>query len=191
MANRSYLFASPFMPGAGAAPDDPQRVQGLSEYAYAIPLVYRILVSADVRLCTSMIWTVPEATALAGRCGAGIDRLAQFLSRIADPTVAPLKDQALDFLARHADRGGYIVLECAEILDMGEAPLAAQAAALLRGVQHIDAEIETTLAQLAPKKKNFWQRVLPPSQESIEAPLRELGLGCWSDTLYHSPNDAP
>ncbi len=138
-----------------------------------------------------MIWTVPEHTALTGRCGAGIDRLQQFLACIDHPAIAPLRDEALGFLNGHADRNGHFVLECAEILDMGDAPLAEQAANLLQGVQNIDAEIEATLARLAPKKKNCWERVFTPSQESIEAPLRELGLGYWSDTLYYSPNDAP
>lgn len=191
MANRSYLFASPFVPGADPEKDDPRQVKGISERSYAIPLVYRLLVSADVRLCRSMIWNVPEPTALAGRAGAGIDRLQQFLARIDHRAVAPLCKQALDFLNNHADRNGYFVLECAEILDMGDAPLGEQAADLLKDVQNIDAEIEAAVAELAPKKKNFWQRVLTPSQESIEAPLRELGLGYWSDTLYYAPDQAP
>ena len=70
MANRSYLFASPFVPGADPEKDDPRQVKGISERSYAIPLVYRLLVSADVRLCRSMIWNLPEPTALAGRAGA-------------------------------------------------------------------------------------------------------------------------
>jgi hypothetical protein len=192
MANRSYLFASPFVPGPDPAKDDPRQVKGISERNYDIPLVYQLLVSADVQLCRSMIWTrLDEPTALAGRAGAGIDRLQRFLARIDHPSVAPLRDEALGFLNRHADRNGYFVLECAEILDMGDEPLAEQAASLLRDVQDIDAEIEAAIARLAPKKKNIWERIFTPSQESIEVPLRELGLGYWSDTLYYAPNDAP
>ena len=191
MANRSYLFASPFVPGPDAAGNDPKQLKGLSECNYNIPLVYRLLVSADVQLCRSMIWTsLDEPTALAGRAGAGIDRLQQFLSRIDHPSIAPLRDQALDFLNSHADRNGYFVLECAEILDMGDEPLGEQAERLLRDVQNIDAEIEAAITRLAPQKKTFWDHIFTPSQESIEAPLRELGLGYWSDTLYYSPNDA-
>ena len=191
MANRSYLFASPFVPGPDPEKDDPRQVQGISERNYDIPLVYQLLVSADVQLCRSMIWTdMAEPTALSGRAGAGIDRLQRLLARIDHPSVAPLRDQALGFLSRHADRDGYFVLECAEILDMGDEPLGEQAARLLRDVQHIDAEIEAAIARLAPKKKNFWERIFTPSQQSIEAPLRELGLGYWSDTLYYSPNVA-
>ncbi|MGJ7608047.1 DUF7822 domain-containing protein [Variovorax sp. LT1R20] len=191
MANRSYLFASPFVPGPDAAGNDPRQLKGLSECNYNIPLVYRLLVSADVQLCRSMIWTsLDEPTALAGRAGAGIDRLQQFLSRIDHPSVAPLRDQALDFLNSHADRNGYFVLECAEILDMSDEPLGEQAESLLKGVQNIDTEIEAAITRLAPQKKTFWDRIFTPSQESIEAPLRELGLGYWSDTLYYSPNDA-
>lgn len=191
MANRSYLFASPFVPGADAAGNDPRQLKGLSECKYNIPLVYRLLVSADVQRCRSLIWSMPEPTALVGRAGAGIDRLEQFLARIDHPAIAPMRDQALDFLNRHADRNGYIFLECAEVLGMDDTPLDTQAASLLQGVQNIDAEVETALAQLAPKKKSFWDRVFTPSQESIEAPLRDLGLGYWSNTLYFSLDDAP
>ncbi|MDH6167879.1 hypothetical protein M2282_003029 [Variovorax boronicumulans] len=191
MANRSYLFASPFVPGPNAAGNDPKQLKGLSECNYNIPLVYQLLVSTDVQLCRSTIWTsLDEPTALAGRAGAGIDRLHQFLSRIDHPSVAPLRDQALDFLNSHADRNGYFVLECAEIFDMGDEPLGEQAVSLLRDVQNIDTEIEAAISRLAPQKKTFWDRIFTPSQESIEAPLRELGLGYWSDTLYYSPNDA-
>jgi len=191
MANRSYLFASPYVPGPDAAGNDPKQLKGLSECKYNIPLAYRLLVSADVQLCRSMIWTdLDEPTALAGRAGAGIDRLQQFLARIDHPSVAPLRNQALNFLNSHADRNGYFVLECAEILDMGDEPLGEQAESLLRDVQNIDTEIEAAITRLAPQKKTFWDRIFTPSQESIEEPLRELGLGYWSDTLYYSPNDA-
>ena len=191
MANRSYLFASPYVPGPDAAGNDPKQLKGLSECNYNIPLVYQLLVSADVQLCRSTIWTsLDEPTALAGRAGAGIDRLQQFLARIDHPSVAPLRNQALNFLNSHADRNGYFVLECAEILDMGDEPLGEQAESLLRDVQNIDTEIEAAITRLAPQKKTFWDRIFTPSQESIEEPLRELGLGYWSDTLYYSPNDA-
>jgi hypothetical protein len=191
MANRSYLFASPFVPGPEPAKDDPRQLKGISEHAYGIPLAYRLLVSADVQLCRSMIWSSPDGpTALAGRAGAGMDRLQQFLVRIEQPEVAPLREEALHFLNRHADRNGYFVLECAEIFDMGDTALGEQAANLLRDVQNIQAEVEAAIAWLVPKKKNFWERIFTPSQESLEAPLRELGLGYWSDTLYYAPNGA-
>lgn len=192
MANRSYLFASPFVPGASAASgSDAGQLKGLSECSYNIPLVYRLLVSVDVQRCPSLIWSMPEPTALVGRAGPGLDRLEQFLARIDHPAIAPMRDQALDFLNRHVDRNGYLFLECAEVLTMSDESLETQAASLLQGVQTINVEVETALARLVPQKKTFWDRIFTPSQESIEAPLRDLGLGYWSDTLYFSLNAAP
>ncbi|ERB50433.1 hypothetical protein N806_04390 [Rhodococcus sp. P27] len=44
--------------------------------------------------------------------------------------------------------------------------------------------MEAALATLAPAKPRFWERLFTPTQESVEEPLRELGLGYWSETLY-------
>lgn len=54
---------------------------------------------------------------------------------------------------------------------MEDEPFAEQGTALLAGLADIGAAMEVALAGLQ-------------SQESIEKPLRELGLGYWSDTLY-------
>lgn len=53
MANRSYLFAISHPP---ASHDDrPLTVSGLSEWAYELPFLYRLLASGDPRLCASLI----------------------------------------------------------------------------------------------------------------------------------------
>lgn len=44
--------------------------------------------------------------------------------------------------------------------------------------------MEAALATLAPAKPRFRERLFTPTQESVEEPLRELGLGYWSETLY-------
>ncbi|WFR73716.1 hypothetical protein P9209_09120 [Prescottella defluvii] len=185
MANRSYLYTTSFAPDADATRTPTDRVAGISEWAYAVPLVFRILVSGDPRPCRSLIWSdVPDAMAISGRCGPGIARLEQFLARIDHPALGSLADDAIAFLHAHTEPDGYFVLECAEIFAMDDAPLGEQNTREIERLGKIDTEIEAALADLAPAKPNFWQRIFKPTQESLEDPLRELGLGYWSDVLY-------
>ncbi|MCL2534013.1 MAG: hypothetical protein FWE39_07600 [Nocardiaceae bacterium] len=182
MANRSYLYTASF--------DAAERVSGISEWPYAIPLVYRILVSVDPSPCRSLIWTDHlDPIAVSGRCGPGIDRLERFLSRIEHPEIGPLADEAMTFLREHTEPDGRFVLECGEIFAMDDEPLGDQNARMVAALSDIDAEIDAAVARLAPTKPNFWQRVFKPAQESVEAPVRELGLGYWSDTLYFDLSD--
>ncbi len=91
---------------------------------------------------------------------------------------------ALRFLRSHTEPDHYFVLECGEIFDMDDEPFAEQGTALMTGLADIDAEMEAALATLAPAKPRFRERLFTPTQESVEEPLRELGLGYWSETLY-------
>ncbi|WP_430333968.1 hypothetical protein [Rhodococcus sp. ACT016] len=185
MANRSYLYTTSFAPDTDTARTPADRVSGISEWPYAIPLVFRILVSADPRPCRSLIWNDgPDPTAITGRCGPGIIRLEQFLARIDHPALGSWADDAIAFLRAHTEPDGHFVLECAEIFAMDDAPVGEQYTREIQALSELDTEIDATLARLAPTKPNFWQRVFKPSQESLEAPIRELGLGYWSDTLY-------
>lgn len=183
MANRSYLYASAALPEAQA---DPSALRGISEHAYAVPLLFRLLVSCETRPCRSAIWNEPEPLALAGRCGPGIARAGAFLARIEHPAISPMREEALRFLAERTRPDEWFVLEPAEVLSMGDAAVAEAVEKLRLGLGDLDAEIERTLAALAPRPKGFWQRLLPPAQQVVEAPIRELGLGHWSDTLYVS-----
>ncbi|SEK27474.1 DUF7822 domain-containing protein [Rhodococcus maanshanensis] len=185
MANRTYLYTTPLAPQADPAEACNQRLTGISEWPYAIPLVPRILVSVDPRARQSIIWDgTPDLIAVTARCGPGITRLEKFLSRIHHPGLGTMADDALRFLRAHTDPDDHFVLECGEIFAMDDEPFAEQGAALLSGLADIDAEMEAALAELAPAKPNFWQRVFAPAQQSIEEPLHELGLGHWSDALY-------
>lgn len=184
MANRSYLYTTSFAPDSDATRAPTDRISGISEWPYAIPLVFRILVSVDPRPCRSLIWDHPDAMAISGRCGPGIARLERFLARIDHPTLGSAAGDAVAFLRAHAEPDGYFVLECAEIFDMDGEPLDELNAREIGKLGEIDTEIDAALAGLAPTKPNFWQRIFKPAPASIEAPIRELGLGHWSDTLY-------
>jgi hypothetical protein len=53
MANRSYLYSLSNRPAAYA--DRPETISSLSEWAYDVPFVYRLLLSADPQLCASLV----------------------------------------------------------------------------------------------------------------------------------------
>ena len=178
MANRSYLYSC-------SSPSPPsERVTGLSEWSYRIPLIARILVSGDTQRCRSRVWE--NDIALVGRFKLGFERLQAFLARIDHPAMPRLRDEALAFLTRHQD--DYVVLEGAEIFVLGDDASPEQAAdRLLVSLQHIDSEITQALKALQPAPANVWQRIFKPSGEAVQAPLLELGLGYWSTTLYFAP----
>lgn len=53
MANRSYLYSLGNRPTS--YDDRPERISGLSEWAYDVPFIYRLLMSADPQRCASLV----------------------------------------------------------------------------------------------------------------------------------------
>ncbi|RSZ47233.1 MULTISPECIES: hypothetical protein [unclassified Variovorax] len=53
MANRSYLYSLGNRPASYA--DRPDTISGLSEWAYDVPFMYRLLMSGDPQLCASLV----------------------------------------------------------------------------------------------------------------------------------------
>lgn len=53
MANRSYLYSLSNRPTHYT--DRPETISGLSEWPYAVPFMYRLLMSGDPQLCASLI----------------------------------------------------------------------------------------------------------------------------------------
>ncbi|WP_241303387.1 hypothetical protein [Burkholderia stabilis] len=53
MANRSYLYSLSNRPTSYE--DRPQTISGLSEWAYGVPFMYRLLMSGDPQLCASLV----------------------------------------------------------------------------------------------------------------------------------------
>ena len=185
MANRTYLYSTPVAPHENPAAARTRGLKGISEWSYAIPLVPRILVSVNPLPRQSIIWDdTPDLIAVTAPCGPGIARFEDFLGRIDHPALGTMAGDALRFLHSQTEPDHYFVLECGEIFDMDDEPFAEQGTALMTGLADIDAEMEAALATLAPAKPRFWERLFTPTKESVEEPLRELGLGYWSETLY-------
>jgi len=53
VANRSYIYSLSNQPTSYS--DRPETITGLSEWAYNIPFLYRLLASADPKLCASLV----------------------------------------------------------------------------------------------------------------------------------------
>lgn len=196
MANRSYLYATNIVPGTN--PEGLSlRVSGISEWAYDIPLVYKLLLSGNPQTCSSVIWDIEGDCALIGEYEQGVEKLKQFLQQINHPVAAPLIKEALAFLENKNNKNSYFLLECTEIFYMDEAPPAEQNQALLEEILHIDALTAQTVEELrsnapAPAKvPNFFSRLFGAKPQATEDEenflnaLLELGLGDWNNTLYY------
>ncbi|MFY2948123.1 hypothetical protein ACOTH1_07460 [Achromobacter ruhlandii] len=95
MANRSYLYSLSNRPATYA--DRPETITGLSEWPYAVPFSYRLLMSGDPQLCASLISDgldndEPEQRtplhAISSRFEPGLARIKRFAD-IVRTTVAP------------------------------------------------------------------------------------------------------
>jgi len=194
MANRSYLYSSNFVPSPNANGAH-RRMTGISEWRNDVPVAFKILLSSNARKCRSSIWKVPEEIAIIGDYDPGLDRLLRFLDRIPVPDVVLLKEEARRFLTDAANKNEYFVLECGEIFEMDDAPLAEQNERLLAIIRHIESVEESALAKLvtnppsATKAGGWFSRTLghksmePKKNSSVDA-VNSLGLGNWSNVLY-------
>jgi hypothetical protein len=201
VANRSYLYSTNVTPGPGMRKAE-RKLTGISEWTYDIPIVFKLLVSGAPRTCRSNIWDNSDEIAIIGDFAQGVDRLTAFLRRIDLPVAQPLIAEALEFLARDANRNPYFILEAGEVLDMGDDPVPAQNARLLDELLSLGPQVEQALANLSAKRveqeqprglrRLFGARNKPP--EAPADPLRSvraLGLGNWRNVLYFHFDDSP
>lgn len=201
MANRSYLYSTNVMPGPSAKANG-RKLIGISEWNYDIPIVFKLLISANPKICPSSIWDNQEGIALIGDYASGVQNLEGFLSRIALPSAQPLIAEALEFLSKSENQNQYFVLECGEIFDMGDTPLQEQNLALFEQVQNLQPEIDMALQSLLPPSaeppkpvgflaKLFGRVSEPPKQDHDPMQsIYSLGLGNWSNILYFDFSNA-
>jgi hypothetical protein len=166
MADRSMLFAARALP---QRPGDVVGVLGLSEFAYAIPTLYKLLVSVDPQPSISVIFNTDIPVAIAGSRDAGLARLRALRATVGDDApAAPSLDEAIAYLNKtHIDHP-YFLLEPGEILGLSSTPLDAQMAALMSEIRALkDADLEALARQ-------------------ADDPEHWAG-GCWSHLLYFQP----
>lgn len=183
MANRSYLFATNTAPGADIAATRRQLI-GIAEHNYDIPIVFKLLVSANTCACPSSIFDDAPEVALAGDYEGGLRALEAFFARIDRSDAQLLIADALTFLRAPENRRTWFVLEAGEIFDMEDDPVTEQNRALLAEVSDLGASVSATLAKLA-------EVPIRPAPAEIDCddkaqwPFFALGLGNFSNTLYY------
>lgn len=192
MANRSYLYACNQIPGSADTPE--KRLVGLSECNYAVPLIYKIMLSANPSVCRSRIWNTDEQIAIIGGYREGVRMLADFLAKISHADVQPQIEQTLAFLNKPENNAHYLLLECGEIFDMQDEALGMQNNLLLDEILDLENAIDYTLytinrmPSIKPSHKllDLFKRKRKQTVHAEESDkmAAQLGLNNWSNNLY-------
>lgn len=155
MANRSYLYTIGFSRAERERRSE-DKIVGLSEYAYSIPISYKILLSCNPQFSSSIIWNYEHPIAIQADFKLGRERLFKFLGELErselfnmaelDRQIAATKD----FL--NEQRLEYVFMEGGELYQMEDVKLEDQNARLLEKVKNIEHEIQETLRELTEMK---------------------------------------
>jgi hypothetical protein len=205
MANRSYLYSLSNRPSSYE--DRPETISGLSEWPYAVPFSYRVLMAGDPRLCASLVTDgfdddPPDRKtalyAISGDFDAGYARLSKLCAAVraaggdSAGLVAAL-DETEKFLGEHRDR--YLLLETIELdsmVESGEDALRAcaeqelgrcvQAGAAVDALPADVAEAGVRLAEAADQKSAaplsaFYGLVLDNDFDNVRDDMTENPLG--------------
>lgn len=199
MANRSYLYAIDFdrtksnrQPG--------EKINGLSEYPYAIPLAYQILVSQDTQGAPSIIWDYEHPIAIQGDYSKGKQKLFDFLAQLRQEDLfeaIELENQidtAHAFLNQKQLR--HVLLECCEIYSLEEGTLEDQNKAWVEKLEGIDELIENQVKEFraiktkieilrAENQASEKENVVTKIQELEQQMWNSLGINYWDDLLYY------
>ena len=199
MANRSYLFSCDTLPEL-----EKQSIvgTGISEWNYALPLVFKLLLSGNPRVCASAIWETSDVIGIAGEYDAGMNALNAFFEQLRPlhPDAPALIDEARAFLTNSAQKRRYFLLECGELYVMTDEDLETQNQRTLEEIKQVDVEVAQVLALLRPSVPqenplSFLSRLLRPKPAPVSATvdtkeLYNLGFGNWSNVLYFGLNTA-
>lgn len=178
MANRSYLYS------CGIHPNQQRKrpqLKGISEWNSDIPLVYKVLVSAQTRVCKSSIWKGDLQIAISGDYLEGRKRLFEFLERIKNEETEKLIKDAESALGIWDFNREFFVLEAGEIFDLIDDDLEEQNKSLFEQIQDlsydIDKAVETFHALAGEEESGFSKQYLYAANT--------LGLDNWRDVLYY------
>lgn len=196
MANRSYLYSIGNRPSSYA--DRPETISGLSEWPYAVPFSYRVLMSGDPRLCASLISDgfeddPPERKtrlhAISAEFDTGFARLKKFCAAVpaVSADLSAALDETLTFLDKHRDR--YLLLETIELDSMTESSEAG-----LRACVEQEIELCREAGAAVDALPADWQAaalqglVLDDDFDNTRDGKTEypLGVSWWTDVLYFS-----
>ena len=211
MANRSYLYSLSNRPTSYA--DRPETITGLSEWPYAVPFSYQVLMSGGPRLCSSLVSDgfeddPPERRtrlyAISGEFDAGYARLRKFCAAVravsaGAPELRAQLDTTEKFLAEHRDR--FLLLETVELDTMADSAEDALRASVEREIdlcRAAGAAVDALPADVA--EAGAW--LAKATGQGLETPFgglvldddfdntrdggtsSPLGLSCWTEVLY-------
>lgn len=172
MANRSYLYSIDFDRTKGERKAG-QKIFGLSQCNYGIPLSYKILVSQEAKICqtiNSENWDCEELVAIQGDFDKGKQKLLDFLEKLQNENIfdnhklIKLTAETNQFLDKHKLEN--IILELLEIFDMNDFELEYQTKDFYeKAILVIDSHIEEGISYF----KN-----LKASLEEINKEIAEL-----------------
>ena len=159
MANRSYLYSIDFDRAEGKRKDE-EKIFGLSEYSYSIPLSFKILVSQSPKISHSIIWEYEHPIAIQGNFERGKKRLVDFLNNLSNENIFEKSElqkqiaETIDFLSKHKLEN--IFLECGEIYEMGNDELKEQNKTFLEeDILKIEQKIEEYTNDFRKMKSNI------------------------------------
>jgi hypothetical protein len=199
MANRTYIFAIDKVPKSFN--DRPVVITGLSEWAYALPLSYMLLLSDEPRLCSSLCFSDnagKPVSALCGKWGGGASRLLRLLDLLAGTEAGSKhadflrnRDETRSFLEKN--RQDFVLLETAELDVMDDVDLAVALSKHLESIRafarlvnglddvtiHHELQVGGRLEGILAELGKFEERHLP-----------SLGINSWSSILYFAPQNA-
>ncbi len=198
MANRAYLYA---------IKKEDKKAIGMGECNYAIPFVFKLLVSSNTQIIPSMIFQSNELIALQGDFEKGKQKLYAFLDEL---LVTPeIQFDELTYKIENTRKfletieADYIYLDCAEIYDMTDEPLEKQNKKLVDEINNIDKELANFYKKLMdvvvkyknlknsfPNKGLFLNRRRKKVEQELEQVKREIDdmlfLDWWSNILYYN-----
>ncbi|AWH74789.1 hypothetical protein DCS32_11660 [Dokdonia sp. Dokd-P16] len=188
MANRSYLYNIDFNRLERLkTPQD--AVLSVSEYAYGIPLAYKILLSNDTLNSKTILWDYEHPITISGNAKKGKDSLFKFLDKLR--TLNLFEEEYLEseiektklFFNENTFDLQYFFLEAGELYEMGDEPFEIQnleifnevtqiektIEAFIKDVASIDNEIKKLIAQQSQVTKKSWFKKSKPvlSEEEI------------------------
>lgn len=177
MANRSYLYSIDAPPRSNP---QSREIMGLHEWGWSIPISHRLLASGSPRISHSIIWDKEDKIAITSDFELGYTAFLDFFEALDAPEIRGELEAARAFLEKTHNRKPFIQLECGEIFDMNKTPVVKQNELLLTELQSIKTYTTQTISALKEASSQ--------SKAERQKVLSELGLGCWSNTLYYDLN---
>ena len=175
MSNRSYLYAIDFDRTKGERQSG-EKIHGLSEFPYAIPLVFKILVSQDAVIAHSINWDYEHPIAIQGNFEKGEQKLYDFLNKLQNENIFNKEELDIQIAATkeflNSHRLKNIILECGEIYELGDDEIEIQNKEVYeQDILNIDNQIQDFINELKEMKQS-----LEKLNSEIKAPSKLLGL---------------